>query len=93
MAEICVHEILCEFSCYDEDDNEREIPTEVDGKEVIRYQDGYLVGGELGRKDDNSYYEYTTKDLNALKEWIKENDFELNEIALATLKKALRETV
>jgi hypothetical protein len=93
IAEICVYEILCEFSRYDEDDNELEIPTEVAGKEVVRYEDGYLVGGALGRRNDDSYYEYTIKDLDDLKEWIRANDFELNDIALTTLDKALRETV
>ena len=89
-VEICRYEVLCDFNRYDEDDNPVEIPTEIDGKKVIRFEDGYLMGGELGPEDDDSTYEYTLADLNCAMGWITENRFHLNDVSRATLKKALQ---
>ena len=89
-AEICRYEVLCEFNGYDEDGNPVEIPTEIDGKKVIRFEDGYLMGGELGPEDDDSTYEYTLADLNCAMGWITENRFHLDHVSRATLKKALQ---
>ena len=89
-VEICKYEVLCDFSPYDEDDNPVEIPREMDGKKVIGFEDGFLVGGELGPEDDDSTYEYTLADLNSTLEWIEENHFHLNDISRATVKRALQ---
>lgn len=90
-VEICKYEVLCDFSPYDEDDNPVEIPREMDGKKVIGFEDGFLVGGELGPEDDDSTYEYTLADLNSALEWIGENHFHLNDISRATVKRASRD--
>ena len=90
-AEICAYEPLCEFDPYDEDGNPVDIPTEIDGKPVVRFEDGYLVGGELSPENDESIYEYTSKTLHGLQEWIKDNHFEISDISLAMIKKALEE--
>jgi hypothetical protein len=93
VVEICAYEPLCEFKREDEDGNEKELPLEIDGKEVGGFEDGYLIGVELGPENDDSSYEYTVGELYDLKQWIKSEHFDLDDIALATLKKALRETV
>ena len=49
-VEICKYEVLCDFSPYDEDDNPVEIPREMDGKKVIGFEDGFLVGGSWALK-------------------------------------------
>lgn len=92
-AEICQYEPLCEFNPYDEDGNEIEIPSVVDGKHVIRFEDGYLVGGELGPESDDSIYEYNVTELADVTEWIEKNHFHLTDNSHAILKKALQEPV
>ena len=90
VVEICKYEVLCEFDPYDEGDNPVEIPTQIDGKKVIGYEDDLLVGGELVLKDDDSTYEYTPADLNGAIAWIATTRFRLNDISRATLKRALQ---
>lgn len=75
-VEVCQYEALAEFDWADEDGNEREVPTEYEGQQVVGVEDGYLVGGELACGDDR-YFEYDAQTIDAALAWIKEQDFDV----------------
>lgn len=56
---------------FNEEKDDYEIPTEINGKKVIGVEDGYIIGGELGINMDYSGLEFDDPKDPGLKAWLE----------------------
>ena len=86
MLEICQYEALAEAK-YDDDGNELPLPAQIDGKEVIGVEDGYIIGGTLSCWDDR-FLVFGIGQIDVAITWLKSNGFKPDNEIIAELQKA-----
>jgi hypothetical protein len=81
--EFCQYEALAEAEC-DEDGNELPLPAQIDGKDIIGVEDGYVVGGSLSCWDDG-FLVFGIGEIDAAITWLKSNGFKTDNEIIAEL--------
>jgi hypothetical protein len=85
--EICQYEVLAEVE-YDEDGNELPLPTQIDRKDIIGVEDGYVVGGSLSCRDDQ-FLVFGIGEIDVAITWLNNNGFKTDNEIIAELQKAV----
>ena len=68
------YEVLAERSEYfNEETEDYDLPTEIDGKGVVGIDDDFVVGGELSWVNDYQKVDFDTLDDPKVREWMLEN--------------------
>lgn len=84
------HDALAEADeYYNEDKDEYEIPTHINGHEVIGVEDGYVIGGALGINTDWSGLEFDDPDEPELAQWLIDSGWG-SQVRITDIKRALR---
>ncbi len=86
--EVCQYEALAENSFFDDDGNPTQLPTHIDGKEVVGIEDDYVVGGELtchDIEDPELALEFGRQDQDLVNDWLNAHHFNLTERELRSL--------
>ena len=77
--EVCQYEVLAEFDGgYDDDGNELPLPAEWNGKKVVDQVDGYLIGGELERWNDDGVFEMVSYKPELARAWAEAKGFDVS---------------
>ena len=84
--EVCQYEALGQVEC-DEEGNDLPVPDQINGKEVIGVEDGYIIGGTLICHDDKSII-YGPGEIDDAVSWLKSEGFD-NDL-IAELRKAVK---
>jgi hypothetical protein len=87
VLEICQYEVLGQMQG-DEEGNPM-LPPDIDPKEVVRIEDGYICGGVL-TSEYGASMQFTTETISEATEWLKDNGWKCNAELLAELAKAVR---
>jgi hypothetical protein len=85
--EICQYESLAEAEC-DDDGNDLPLPTQIEGKDVIGVEDGYIVGGPLSCYDDR-FIVFGLGEIDLAITWLKTQMFKTDDKMIAALRKAV----
>lgn len=85
--EICQYETLAEVE-YDEDGNELPLPTQVNGKDVIGVEHGYIVGGPLSCCGDR-FLVFGPGEIDVATAWLKSQRFETDNEMIVALQEAV----
>ncbi|WP_063979924.1 hypothetical protein [Bradyrhizobium sp.] len=70
VLEICQYEVLGEMQG-DEEGNPI-LPPEIDPKDVVRIEDGYICGGVLTSEYGGESFQFTTESISEAIEWLKD---------------------
>jgi len=85
--EICQYEALAEAE-YDDDGNELPLPAQINGKQVIGVEDGYIIGGPLSCWHDE-FLVFGIGEIDLATGWLKDNGFNTDKEIIAELQKAV----
>lgn len=73
------YECLGEFEAFSDEDGN--LPVEIDGKNVVSVEDGYVFGGELQVWDDlNDAVTFRSSGSKVLKEWLASKRWPITEV-------------
>jgi hypothetical protein len=87
VLEVCQYEVLGQMQG-DEEGNPI-LPPEIDPKDVVRIEDGYICGGVLTSEYGESF-QFTTETISEAIEWLKDNWGKCDTELLAELASAVR---
>ena len=73
-----VYDALAEYAEYCDDDGEFMNPSEIDGKEVIAVEDGYIIGGDLSIIVEKALFASPSE--KEIVEWLKSVSWDEAEI-------------
>ena len=66
------YEVVAEESdFFDEETGEEEVPDEIDGFPVRGIEDGYVIGGEILKNEDNGEIQFSIFDTKEVSDWLK----------------------
>ena len=65
------YEVIAEVSdFFDEETGEEEVPEEIDGHPVQGIEDGYVIGGEILKNEDDGEVQFSDLETSEVKEWL-----------------------
>lgn len=74
---------------YNEDKDEYDIPSHINGQEVVGIEDGYVIGGALMINTDWSGLEFDDPDEPELAQWLTDSEWG-SKVKVTDIKRALR---
>ena len=84
------YEVVAEVSdFFDEETGEEEVPEEIGGHPVRGIEDGYVIGGEILKNEDDGEVQFSDPEISEVKEWLASVDWNTEQVFLS-IKTAIR---
>ena len=78
------YEVVAEVSdFFDEETGEEEVPEEIGGHPVQGIEDGYVIGGEILKNEDDGEVQFSDLETSEVKEWLASVEWNTDQVFLS----------